>query len=417
MPKLTARGADPESYWTLPSSDLLTRLGTSASGLSFVEAEARRKTFGPNVLSDRGRQSWFSHLVNQLRSPLVLLLVGAAVVSLGVSEWTSAAIIVAIVAASVAIGFWREYDAGRAVQKLLARVTLRVRVLRDGVPVSIPSSEVVPGDVVLLGAGSLVPADGVLLEATDFFASQAVLTGESLPVEKSPGQAPAGAGLVERTNTVFMGTSVRSGTARALVVRTGRSTVFGEIAGKLNLRPPETEFERGLRHFGTLLTTVAFVLVIIALAVNVLLHRPVIESLLFAIALAVGLSPELLPAILSVNLARGARHMERYGVIVRRLNAIENLGSMDVLCSDKTGTLTEGNVRLHGAFDPAGAPSAETLRLAAINAALETGLANPLDDAILAASPPGAAAPEKLAEIPYDFIRKRVSIVVREGAR
>ncbi len=333
---------------------------------------------------------------------------------MGVAEWTDAGIILGIVAASVAIGFWREFNAGKALERLLARVTLRTRVLRNGTVTTIPAIEVVPGDVVLLGAGSLVPADGVLLEATDFFTSQAVLTGESLPVEKVPGQVPASAGLAERTNSVFMGTSVRSGMAKAVIVRTGASTIFGGIAGRLKLRPPETEFERGLRQFGYLLMTVALILVIVALAVNVSLHRPVIQSLLFAVALAVGLSPELLPAILSVNLSRGARHMERHGVIVRRLSAIEDLGSMDILCSDKTGTLTEGDIRLHGAFDLAGAPSGEVLRLAAINAAFDTGLSNPLDEAILAALKPDLALSEKLEEIPYDFVRKRVSIVIRE---
>jgi Mg2+-importing ATPase len=409
--------AAPEKYWTVPASRLLSDLDASTSGLSTREAEIRQARVGPNSLEERRRLSVFGHILNQLRSPLVLLLAGAAGVSLVVAEWLDASIILAIVAASVAIGFWREFDAGRAMEGLLNRLTLRAHVLRDGTAVWLPAAEIVPGDVVLLGAGSLVPADAILLEATDFFAGQAILTGESLPVEKAPGEVKAESSLAERTNCVFMGTSVRSGTGRALIIHTGASTIYGGIAGSLKLRPPETEFERGLRHFGYLLMTVALLLVIFALAVNVYFSRPVIQSLLFAIALAVGLSPELLPAILSVNLSRSARDMAKHGVLVRRLNAIENLGSMDVLCSDKTGTLTEGDVRLHGAFDREGAPSEEVLDLAAVNAALDTGLSNLLDDAILKVRKPDAAGVEKLDEIPYDFLRKRVSVVVRQGGR
>ena len=200
-----------------------------------------------------------------------------------------------------------------------------------------------PGDVVLLSAGSLVPADGVLLEARDFYVNQAVLTGETFPVEKTArAGGGAGAGLTERTNCVFMGTNVRSGSARALVVQTGTATAFGQIAERLTLRPPETEFERGIRRFGYLLTEVMLVLVLIVFAVNVFFHKPVLDSLLFSIALAVGLTPQLLPAIISINLSKGSQAMAAGGVIVRRLASIENFGSMDVLCTDKTGTLTAG---------------------------------------------------------------------------
>ena len=269
-----------------------------------------------------------------------------------------------------------------------------------------------PGDVVLLSAGSLVPADGVILEAADFFVSEAVLTGESFPVEKRPGPVAATAGLRDRLNCVFLGTNVRSGTARCLIVATGLRTQFGAIAHRLTLRPPETEFDRGLRRFGQLLTSAMLVMVFLVFIIHVLNGRPPIETLLFSVALAVGLSPELLPAILSVNLARGAQMMARHGVLVRHLTAIENLGSMDVLCTDKTGTLTEGLVVLEGAYDALGAPSADVQKQGAWNAALETGLASPLDDAILSAAAPDLSAVRKLAEIPFDFVRKRVSVVV-----
>jgi Mg2+-importing ATPase len=267
---------------------------------------------------------------------------------------------------------------------------------------------------VLLSAGSLVPADGVLLEARDFYVSQAVLTGETFPVDKKVGPVFAEAGLTERTNCVFMGTNVRSGSARALIVQTGTSTAFGQIAERLTLRPPETEFERGIRHFGYLLTEVMLVLVLIVFAVNVFFHKPVLDSLLFSVALAVGLTPQLLPAIVSINLSKGSQRMAAGGVLVRRLESIENFGSMDVLCTDKTGTLTEGVVRLDGALNVGGQPS-QVFRCAYLNARLQTGLANPLDEAILARPVPDIADVVKVDEVPYDFVRKRLSVVVREG--
>jgi Mg2+-importing ATPase len=276
----------------------------------------------------------------------------------------------------------------------------------------------VPGDIVLLSAGSLIPADGVVLEAKDFFVNQAVLTGETFPVEKEPGIVAADAGLAERGNCVFMGTSVRSGTARVLIVQTGKATVFGQIAGKLALRPALTDFERGIQRFGYLLTRFMLVMVVFVLAVNILSHKPPISSLLFALALAVGLTPELLPAIISITLSHGAKRMAKLGVIVRRLNSIENLGSMDVLCTDKTGTLTAGIVELNGAVDLDGQASASVLRLAATNATFQTGLSNPLDDAIVASAKQAKVDLgdlSKVDEIPYDFVRKCLSVVAAEA--
>jgi P-type Mg2+ transporter len=238
-------------------------------------------------------------------------------------------------------------------------------------------------------------------------------------VQKTTGIVDASAELVQRVNCVFLGTNVRSGTARALVVATGSATEFGAIAHRLTLRPPEPEFERGIRRFGYLLTSAMLIMVFAVFVAHMFRHRPPVETLLFSIALAVGLSPELLPAILSVNLARGAQMMARRGVLVRHLNAIENLGSMNVLCTDKTGTLTEGVVRLEGAYDASGRPSDDVLDLAAWNAALETGISSPLDEAITNARTPDLTHGQKLAEIPFDFVRKRVTVVVRaaDGVR
>jgi Mg2+-importing ATPase len=294
------------------------------------------------------------------------------------------------------------------------QVTIKSNLLRDGKPQLLPSEQVVPGDVVLLSAGSLIPADGIVLEANDFFINQAVLTGETFPVEKKPGIVPATASLAERTNVVFMGTSVRSGTAQVLIVLTGESTVFGQIAEKLTLRPAQTDFEHGVQKFGYLLTEVMVVMVVLVLAINIFLAKPPIDSLLFALALAVGLTPELLPAIISITLSHGAQEMAKHGVIVRRLNAIENFGSMDILCTDKTGTLTEGVVQLDGAVDLTGQPSPIVLSTTFLNSQYQTGLTNPLDDAVIAAAQKAGlktGAEQKIDEIPYDFVRKSLSVV------
>ena len=409
-----------DPFWSQPLDNLLVTLNSNANGLSDAEATRRLQEFGPNTLKAGQQTTALGLFLNQFKSPLVLILVFAVIVSAFAQEWTDAAIILAIILGSSILGFWQEYSATNAVAKLRARVTIKATVLRAGKSQTIPAEAVVPGDVVLLSAGSLIPADGVLLEAKDFFVSQAVLTGETFPVEKKvaekAGEVAAKAGLAERTNCVFMGTSVRSGTAHALIAQTGAATAFGQIAERLKLRPPETEFEHGIRRFGYLLTVVMLALVVATFAINVLLQRPPIESLLFAIALAVGMAPELLPAIISINLAKGAQAMAKSGVIVRRLSAIENLGSMDVLCTDKTGTLTLGVVQLDGAFDGQGQPSTVVLRDAYLNAVFQTGLANVLDEAIIAkaqAQGLSATPANKLSEIPYDFVRKRLSVAVQ----
>ncbi len=412
IPGDAATPAAQPRYWTMAPEEVTEHLHASTNGLSGEEAKRRLNEFGPNETSEREPVTRLGVLWNQLRSPLLLLLLFAAGVSVVTGEWVDAVIVLAIVVASVGIGYTREYHAQSAASRLRARVQVRANVLRDCVTTSVPLAQIVPGDVALLAAGSLVPADALLLEATDCYVNEAVLTGESFPVLKRPGTVSSNAPIAHRDNCVYLGTNVRSGTARCLVVHTGRATEFGKIAHRLTLRPPETEFDRGIRHFGYLLTSAMTLMMMLVLTANLLLGRPLVETLLFSIALAVGLSPELLPAILSINLARGASAMAAHGVLVRRLNAIENLGSMDVLCTDKTGTLTEGIVTLHGWWDCDGAASEAVLELAALNAALQSGLVSPLDEAILKQhrTPEGAAP--KIAEIPYDFIRRRLSVAV-----
>ena len=400
------------SYWNFMLPDLLKEVDSTTYGLSSAEAKKRLQQAGLKALKPHRHYTVFQSLVSQFTSPLVLILIFAAVVSLIAGEWTDALIVIIIVIASALLSFVQEYRASKAVEKLRAQVTTKASVLRDAKQQIIPAEEIVPGDIVLLSAGSLIPADGIVIEAKDFFVNQAVLTGETFPVEKRAGPVEVDTELPQRLNMVFMGTNVRSGTARVLIVQTGAGTEFGKIAERLTLRPPETEFEHGIRRFGTLLTRIMSALVLAVLAINILLERPAIDSLLFAIALAVGIAPELLPAIISINLSKGAQNMTKVGVIVRRLNAIENLGSMDTLCTDKTGTLTEGVVNLDGALDAEGSPSDSVMRFAYLNSAFQTGIANPLDEAILAQPHLDTTGMDKLEEIPYDFHRKRLSVVV-----
>jgi Mg2+-importing ATPase len=403
------------AYWSLQPAALNAELRSGVTGLSEAEAAARLEEFGPNELRERRSDSRLHVLVRQLRSPLLLLLLFAAAASAMSGEWLDASMVVIIVAVTAGIGYSREYSAQTAAAALRRRLEARTRVLRDGTAKPIRIEAIVPGDVVLLAAGSLVPADGVILKATDFFVSEAVLTGESFPVQKFPGVSDRDAELAQRTNCVFMGTNVRSGTAHCLVVRTGMDSEFGAIAHRLALRPPETEFDRGIRRFGYMLTSTMLIMVLVVFAAHMLGGRSPVDTLLFSVALAVGLSPELLPAILSVNLARGAQAMANRGVLVRRLNAIENLGSMNVLCTDKTGTLTEGVVQVEGSYDAQGRPSPQVLELAACNATFETGIVSPLDDAITRACAEDMSQLRKLGEIPFDFVRKRITVAVAHG--
>ena len=399
-------------YWSPPLCQVFSNVQSTPQGLSEAEASARVRS-APAAAKDRPRG--LARLVlEQMRTPLVLILIVGALVAVVVGDWLDAAIVGCIVLISAVLSAWYENRASTAVEQLRSKIALRATVRRDGKPVDIAASAVVPGDILLLSAGSLIAADGRILQALDCFIGEGLLTGETFPVEKLPGDCTADATLGQRHNCVFMGTSVRSGTAEVLVTRYAPESEIGRIAKTLTLRPPETEFERGLRRFGGLLLRVMLVITIVVFGINILLHRPALDTLLFAIALSIGLSPELLPAILSITLAKGAQRMAAKGVIVRHLNAIENLGAMDILCTDKTGTLTRGVVVLDGAMNVAGNADANILQLAVFNASLQTGMRNAMDDAITLAGKTLAPCPgaSKLDEVPYDFVRKRLSVVV-----
>ena len=313
------------------------------------------------------------------------------------------------------LGFWQERGAAQALAKLLATVQTKAVVLRDGIQAAVPVDDVVQGDVVILSAGGSIPGDCRILESRDLFVDEASLTGETYPAAKAVDTLPPDTALGQRTNALLMGTHVVSGLAHALVAHTGAETEFGKVSQRLTLAAPETEFERGIRRFGYLLMEVTLVLVVTIFAINVYFERPVLEAFVFSLALAVGLTPQLLPAIISINLAHGAKRMALKSVIVRRLSSIENFGSMDVLCSDKTGTLTDGVVRVRSAVDVDGHDSERVLLYAYINAIHETGFVNPIDEAIRTHRQFDIAAYAKVDEVPYDFIRKRLTVLVSHG--
>jgi Mg2+-importing ATPase len=405
------------TFWSLTPEELLRRLESAQQGLTFEEARRRMALQSKGLSRPQGRHRTLVLLLSQFKSPIILILVAAASLSAALGQRTDALIILVIVLGSGFVGFWQERGAADAVDALLARVRIKAAVIRDGEEGEVPAEEVVPGDLVVFNAGDIIPADCLILESKDLHLDEATLTGETYPVEKGPGPLPEETALGRRRNSLFLGTHVVSGTATAIAVHTGEQTEFGRVSQRMNRSRPEAEFERGVRRFGYLLMEFTFVLVLIIFAINVALKRPALDALLFSTALAVGLTPQLLPAIIGVNLAHGARAMARRKVIVKRLASIENFGSMNVLCSDKTGTLTEGVVRLQGAFDFAGHPSEKVLFHAFLNASFEAGFTNPIDEAIRAGQSFDLSRYRKLGEAPYDFIRKRLSVAVEADGR
>jgi Mg2+-importing ATPase len=386
-----------------------------SGGLTSAEAAAKLAEFGPNEALAKKRRSPLLDLLLLFVNPLAVILLFAAVLSGFLGQSVDAGIIVVMVVLGNLINFFQTFRSQAAAEKLRLQVLPSATVLRDGAWNEVPQRLVVPGDVIRLSAGDLVPADSMLIEAKDLHVQQAALTGESFPVEKN---AVAGSQPTDKADSewmVFLGTSVVSGSAKALVIATGVKTSYGGIAERLSVRPEETEFERGIRRFGGLIMQTVFVLVMFLIIVSVAQHHNVFESLLFAVALAVGLTPEFLPMITSVTLARGAVEMAKKRVIVKHLASIQNFGSIDVLCSDKTGTLTGGTMKIDRALDPLGNESERVFTLGWLNSKYETGIRSPLDTAILERPCPVATQYEKLDEIPFDFERRRVSIVLKRG--
>jgi len=402
-----------DSFCQLSQVEAFARLGCNEHGLSSGEARSRLKKYGRNTIRTNTGNSACRLFLSQFKSPVTLLLIVAALLSAGLGDVADTVIILIIVLISSCLGFWQEKGAANAVSALLKLVRLHCDVLRDGAKKAVPAEEAVPGDIVILTAGDIIPGDCLILTSQELFTDEAAFTGETYPVEKNAGLLATGTSLAKRSNSLLMGSHVISGKATALIIKTGTATEFGKISAGLQSALPPTEFERGIRRFGYLLMEITLLLVIIIFAINVFLHKPVLDSLLFSLALSVGLTPQLLPAIISVNLATGARRMAKQKVIVKRLSAIENFGSMDILCSDKTGTITEGKVVLKDTLDTSGNHSDKVLLYSWLNASLQQGFHNPIDAAICAAYKEEQSTYTVQTEIPYDFIRKRLTIQVR----
>ncbi|TGL45658.1 magnesium-translocating P-type ATPase [Leptospira perdikensis] len=400
-------------WWQKPLNDTLISLGVGNYGLNADEVTSKLKQFGENVFVDRKTKPIWQKLLARFRNPLILLLLFASAVSAFMGEFSNFIIIAILVFFSILLDFIQEHKAGKAADSLRHSVSVHTTVVRGGRPTDIPVSKIVPGDLVLLSAGDLVPADGRVLEAKDFFVKQALLTGETYPVEKHPGElGPISNDITDASNAVFMGTSVISGSAKILIVNTGLDTAMGAIAENLTVTPPPNSFELGTEKFGILIMRMTILLVLFVLLVNAILHKPWLDSFLFAVALAVGLTPELLPMVTSITLSRGAIMMAKKKVIVKQLSSIQNLGSMDTLCTDKTGTLTESKIKLEKHVNIHGESDTRVLELAFLNSYFETGLKSPLDEAILEHKEVQTDRWTKIDEVPFDFERRRVSVLL-----
>lgn len=400
-------------FWSFTPEKIFSECGTSAEGLS--QSAAKQKLAEINR-KKKIRKRWQRELLlffNQFKNPLVLLLVAAVILSAFLGETSDVLIILFILLATGVLSFWQESNAGRAVEKLQSIIQLNSTVWRDGKETEIKSDEVVPGDLLLLKSGDIVPADCYLLETNELHANEASLTGESYPVRKTAEVSEAAAPLAKRKNCLWQGSNIVSGTAKAMVVYTGEQTIFGSIA-KSASATTETVFEKGIRNFGYFLMQITVTLSIVILVLNLLFHRPLIDSVLFALALAVGMAPELLPAIMTIAMSAGAKRMSEKKVIVKKLSSIQNFGEVNLLCTDKTGTITEGIIQIAGARGTDGNENEYVKKLAFLNATFETGFPNPIDEAIKQMKL-SAAGYEKLGEIPYDFMRKRLSVAVSDG--
>ncbi len=407
-----------QEVWQESSARLLARLTTTPAGLTSGEARSRLGRYGPNDAATVQRSPLILQFLARFRNPLIIILLVASGLSAASGDITSFIIVIAIVTSSITLDFVQEVRAQNAVEALRRSVAVQATVRRDGTNVSLPIDQLVPGDIVELIAGDLVPADSRLLESRDLFVNQALLTGEPYPAEKQAGEAASGAeNPAGASNALFAGTSVISGTATIVICRTGSQTALGHLATSLAEKPPATAFAVGIHEFGMLIMRFTVLMVLFVLIVNISFNRPVLESLLFALALAVGLTPELLPMIVTVTLARSAMELAKRKVIVKRLSAIHDLGAMDVLCTDKTGTLTEATIKLVGVIDGHGVQSRRAYAYAYVNSRFESGMKSPLDQAILAAEPFDMVGWRKIDEVPFDFERRRVSVLVEHEAK
>ncbi len=405
--------AQEASFWNTPLKQLINKINAfSDKGLSSQEVIQRQTRFGLNTATDINRASLWWQFLLRFRNPLVILLLVASAISAIMGDIPSFVTITIIVILSVSFDFFQEIRAEKNVDALRHSVGLKACVIRDDVSCTIPIEQLVPGDIVELSAGTLIPADGRLIVCKDIYVNQALLTGESFPVEKNaidllkPTEE-----IPEAINAVFMGTSVISGNGKMMVINTGKSTKLGGLAASLSQRHPPTTFEQGVERFGILILRIAIVMVLFVVLVNIVFHRPMLESFLFALALAVGLTPELLPMIMTITLSRGAIRMAKDRVIIKHLPAIHNLGAMDVLCTDKTGTLTEAKIKLVHVLNTDWQESNQVFTLIYLNSYFESGIKSALDQAISDYSKPDISMWRKIDEVPFDFERRRVSVL------
>ncbi|MCX5801045.1 MAG: magnesium-translocating P-type ATPase [Candidatus Eisenbacteria bacterium] len=402
------------------TATLLQELASRLEGLSQAEADARLKQVGPNEIAREKRQSPVRRLLNNVKNPLVILLVALGVLSYLTGDLRAMAVIFVMVLLGVVLRFSQELRADNAAEKLEAMVSNTATVVRGGAEVEMPLKLVVPGDIIHLAAGDMVPADARLLAAKDLFLNQAALTGEALPVERKADPAPADVqNPLDLPNLCFLGSNVESGSATAVVIHTGDRTYFGSLAASIVGQRQLTSFDRGVNKFTWLMLRFIAVMVPAVFLINGLSKHNWLEAFLFALAVAVGLTPEMLPMIVTVNLSKGALAMARKKVIVKRLNAIQNFGAMDVLCTDKTGTITQGKIVLEKHLDVRGEPSDKVLYYGYLNSYHHTGLKNLLDEAILAHEEleerlKAKEKYRKIDEIPFDFVRRRMSVVVED---
>ena len=406
---------DIQSFWQYEPNAIITELKTSTTGLSTAEAKKRllqtasKKKIQSPLLQD------LLLFISQFKSPLVLLLVAAVILSAFLGETSDVAIILFILIATGVTGFVQERHAGKAVEKLRSVIKTKASVLRNGKATDVFADEIVPGDILLFSAGNIIPADCLLIEEQDIHANEATLTGETFPAEKEVGVLPADTVMSKRTNVLFEGTSIVSGTGKAVAVLTANNTIFGSIAQSMNRPADETAFEKGIKRFGYLLMQITIVLAIVILATNLYFGKPLIDSLLFGLALAVGMAPELLPAIMTIAMSSGAKRMAQQKVIVKKLSSIQNLGEINLFCSDKTGTLTEGVLQVSSITGIDGKENEFAKQLIYLNAFFETGFTNPMDEALRTMKNVSAEGYSKSEEIPYDFIRKRLSVSVQKN--
>jgi len=403
-------------YWSIPTDELLERYQSTSNGLSNEEVKKRMIIYGSNRLKPKKKTDSLTLFLSQFKNPIVLILIFTAILAYFLHDPSNSFIILAIIILSSFLGFWEGRRTTNAIEDLLSLVHIKVLVIREGEQKEILADELVPGDLIYFSAGNIIPADSIILDSKDLFVNEATLTGETFPIEKKECVLDTQTPLNKRSNVLFMGTNVISGTANALIINTGKNTEFGKISERLKLKSPETEFDHGIKKFGYFLMIITLLLIISILVVNVYLSRPLLSSFLFALALAVGLTPQLLPAIISINLSKGAKKMADFKVITKQLTSIENLGSMNILCSDKTGTITTGLMELKSAIDIHGNKSEKVLLYGYMNSFFQSGYDNPIDEAIISHQKMDINGYNKLNEIPYDFIRKRLSILISKNS-